>query len=379
MCCGCMKIPYFIPWISREDKNSVLRALTQRWLTNGPILQKFEQRFREYTRSKYSLGVSNATHALHLCLKSLGIDPSDEVIVPTFTFAATANAVIYCGAKPVLTDVDLKTYNILPSEIKRKRTKRTKAVIVVHYGGQSCDMDDIMTLSEKYGLYVLEDCAHALGSTYQDKKCGNIGHAGCFSFYPTKIITTGEGGMITTNSFKVFRNSKLLRTHGIDKGPNKRERIGRWRYDVQQVGYNYRLDEMRAALGLSQLKRINEINDRRIKIAGKYNKKLENVKGITIPYKKNDRNHIYHLYTIQIEDEYHLTRNQIYQNLHRLGIGASVQYYPLHLMSYKKKEYQNKINEFPNANILKDRVLSLPIFPTMTSKQIDIVASALNS
>ena len=374
-----MKVPYFVPWITQKDKSSVLRALTQRWLTNGHMLQKFEQGFQKYVGSRYSLGVSNGTHALHLCLASLGIGPSDEVIVPTFTFAATANVIIYCGAKPVLVDVDPKTCNILSSEIKRKRTKRTKAVIVVHYGGQPCDMEDIMTLSKKYGLYVIEDCAHALGATYRNMRCGNIGHAGCFSFYPTKIITTGEGGMITTSSLKVFRNSRSLRSHGISTYPQYRETKGQWRYDIEQVGYNYRLDEMRAALGLSQLKRIDRINNLRIKIAEKYNKKLENIKGITMPSKKNDRSHIYHLYTIQIEDEYHLTRDELFQNLHRNGVGSSMQYYPLHLMSYNKKEYKNKIEEFPNANMLKDRVLSLPIFPTMTSKQVDIVVSALNS
>lgn len=372
-----MKVPYFLPWITSKDKQAVMKALDQRWLTNGPTLKKFEERFQKFIGSKYASGVGSATQALHLVMKSIGIGSNDEVIVPTFTFAATANSVSFCGAKPVLVDVDSETFNISPKEIKKKISKKTKAVIVVHYGGQACDMDEINSIAKNHGIIVVEDCAHALGSTYKNKKCGNIGTSGCFSFYPTKVITTGEGGMVTTNNSKINNKVNQLKNQGMNILPTKREKLFQWKYDIEDLGYNYRLDEIRSSLGLSQIQRINEINKRRIKIAQKYDKLLSKIKGISIPKTRSDRNHIYHLYSIKIQKDYHLNRNELFRQLGKNGIGASVQYYPLHLMSYNTNNYKNKKNDFPNANVLKDKVLCLPIFPTMSSKQVDYVVSKL--
>ncbi len=373
-----MKVPYFIPWLSKQDERNVAKVFRQRWLTNGPHLKKFEKKIGNFIGSKYSIGVGSATHALHLSVKSLDIGTGDEVIVPTFTFAATANAVTYCGAEPVLVDVDLDTFNIKPTEIEKKITKRTKAIIIVHYGGQACDMDQIQAISKKHGLIIIEDCAHALGSSFKNKKCGNIGSAGCFSFYPTKIITTGEGGMITTNNSKVYRRAQILRSQGMNVTAVEREKKGQWWYDIVELGYNYRLDEIRASLGISQFDRVNEINRRRIKLAQKYNKKIKKIPGLTIPKTKTNRNHIFHLYTIKIEKNYHLTRDELIKKLHKNGIGSSVQYYPLHLMSYNRKKYGSKNKQFPNANTLKDQVLCLPIFPQMSEKQLNYVVSKLN-
>lgn len=372
-----MKVPFFTPWITDSDKKSVLKVLNQRWLTDGPALKKFENLFSKFIESKYSVGCSSATHALHLSLKSLGIGKNDQVIVPTMTFSATSDVVRYCGAEPILIDVDMDTFNILPEKIEEKITNKTKSIIVVHYGGQSCDMDKIMKLSKKYGLQIIEDCAHALGSTYKNVKCGNIGKAGCFSFYPTKIITTGEGGMITTNDNSLQLKSRLLRSHGMDKTPSIREGKALWKYDIIEMGYNYRLDEIRSSLGLSQLKRVNQINKMRIKIAKKYNQSLQTIKGITIPKIKKDRNHIYHLYSIKVEDSYKLSRNELFKKLSQKGIGTSVQFYPLHLMSYNNTKYKNKKNEFTNSNKLKNQLLSLPIYPTMKEKQVNYVISCL--
>jgi len=372
-----MKVPYFVPWINRDDKKSVVKALNQRWLTNGPILKKFEKKFQNFIGSKYSVGVSSATHALHLAIRSLNIGKGDKVIVPTFTFVATANAVKYCGAEPVFVDVDPYTFNISPKEIEKKITKKTKAIIPVHYGGQSCNMDEILKISKKYGLKLIEDCAHALGSTFWNKKCGNIGHAGCFSFYPTKIITTGEGGMITTNDRKIFKIVKLLKSQAMSLQAIDRERKAQWKYDVVDLGYNYRLDEIRASLGLSQLSRIKKINEKRIKIAKKYDKLIGKIKGIITPTIKANRNHIYHLYTIKIEKDYHCTRDELFLKLQKKGVGVSVQFYPLHLMTLYKKDYSSKKSQFPNANSLKDQVLCLPIFPSMTLEQIEYVVKNL--
>ena len=373
-----MRVPYFLPWITNEDKKTVVQALDQRWLTNGPFLKKFEKGICNFLGTKYALGVGSATQALHLSLRAANIKSGDEVIVPTFTFVATANAVKYCNAKPVLVDVDPLTFNILPSEIEKKINKKTRAIVVVHYGGQSCDMDEILKIAKKNNLIVIEDCAHAFGSTYKKLACGSIGKTGCFSFYPTKIITTGEGGAISTNDNKMFKKIQILRSQGMNVSADEREEALEWKYDIIDLGYNYRMDEIRASLGFSQLKRVKKINKMREKIANLYNQKLQNINGIVIPHKKLDRNHIYHLYTIKITEDFHITRNELFKKLSKNGIGSSVQYVPIHLMSLYKKEYQEKSNSFPNANKIKDQVLSLPIFPTMNIRQIEKVVSIIS-
>jgi perosamine synthetase len=370
-----MKVSYFEPWITNDDKNNVLKSLENQWLTNGPFLSKFENKFKHYINSKYALGVGSATQALHLATRALNLGPGDEVIVPTFTFAATANAVIYCGAKVVLVDVDPQTFNISIDSIKKHISKKTKAIIPVHYGGQSCDMDELKSLAKSKHLSIIEDCAHALGSKFGNLMCGSIGDIGCFSFYPTKIITTGEGGMITTSKNNFDKKIRQLRSQGMDVTPNQREKSATWKYDIVDLGYNYRLDEIRSSLGLSQFTRINKINQLRIKIANQYNKLFKNTKGITLPFVKSNRNHIFHLYSIKIEKEFHLTRDELFQKLFKKDIGTSVQYYPLHLMSYNKNKYQLK--NFPNANNLKDQILCLPIYPTMSQKQIEYVVSSI--
>ena len=237
-------------------------------------------------------------------------------------------------------------------------------------------MDEILEVAKKNNLFVIEDCAHALGSSYKNKKCGNIGITGCFSFYPTKIITTGEGGMITTNNSMLTNQINLLKSQGMSISAKDREKKLQWKYDLVDLGYNYRLDEIRSALGWSQLKRVNEFNKKRILIARKYDEKLKNIKGITIPQKKPDRNHIYHLYTIKIKNDFHFSRNELFDHLSKKQIGTSVQYFPLHLMSLYKEKYSKKVRDFKISNQLKDQVISLPIFPSMTTKQIEYVISA---
>ncbi len=371
-----MKVPYFIPWITSDDKKAVLNSLNQRWLTNGPFLDSFEKNFTKYIKSKFSIGTSNATSALHLSLHALDIGKGDEVIVPVMTFASTADVVTYRGAKVIFCDVDPNTFNISVKEIKKKITKNTRAIIIVHYGGQSCDMDEIMKIAHKNNLKVIEDCAHSLGSTYKNKKCGTFGDTGCFSFYSTKVITTGEGGMLITNNKNISSRVKILRSHGMNIIPRKREEKKLWSYDILEMGYNYRLDDIRASLGISQLKRVDIINKKRIGIAQKYMAKLNNVKGISLPFQAKDRNHIFHLFTIKIDDDFPLTRDELFLKLASKGIGASVQYTPLHLMTYRKLK-QKSINNFPISEMIKDQILSLPIFPTMTNKQVDYVVNTL--
>jgi len=366
-----MKVPFFVPWITNKDKQNVLKSLNQRWLTNGIFLQKFESNFQKYISSTYSIGVGSGAQALHLAVRGLGIGPGDEVIVPSFTFVATANAVASCGAKPIFADVDLDTFNISIDSIEKLITKKTKAIIPVHYAGQSCDMDKINSISKKNNLKIIEDCAHALGSTFKNNKCGNLGAVGCFSFYPTKIITTGEGGMVTCNNLELFKKIKILKSQAMSISSNEREKLATWKYDVTDLGYNYRLDEIRSSLGFSQLFRVDQINKMRIKLASIYTNSLSKIKGIETPIIKDNRNHIFHLYSIKITDEYPLTRDELYQKLTQKGIGTSVQYTPVHLMSYYKKK--NKNRSLKNSEKLMNQVLCLPIFPKMKLKEIQYV------
>ncbi len=371
-----MKVPYFVPWINNNDRKNVSKALLNRWLTNGPFLKEFESKFNKYLQTNYSIGVGSATQGLHLSLQALGIGPGDEVIVPTFTFAATANSVLYCGAKPIFADIDSDTFNISIKEIKKKISKKTKAVIPVHYGGQACDMSEILKICKEHKLFLVEDCAHSLGSTYKNHFCGSLGILGCFSFYATKVITTAEGGMVTTNSAKLDLKIRSLRSKGMNIQAKDREKKSKWKYDITDLGYNYRLDEIRSALGVSQIARINSINNMRIKIATHYDKLINKINGITIPKKKSNRNHIYHLYTIKIEKDFNMSRDELFTKLASKGIGTSVQYYPLHKMSYYKNNSSAR-KKFFNAEKLKDQILCLPIFPKMTLKQVEYVVSNL--
>ena len=276
-----IKVPFFLPNITNDDKKLINQTLDSGLLTNGPNLSKFEKSFSKYTKSNFSVGVSNATSALHISLKALGIGKGDQVIVPDLTFVATANAVLMTGATPVIVDVNLNDFNINIESIKKSITKKTRAIIPVHFAGNPCDMDKILKITKKNNLFVVEDCAHALGSFYKNKHVGLFGDLGCFSFYPTKNITTLEGGMIITNSKKLSNYVKISRNHGISKTLQERYTEGfPWDYDIFEAGYNYRMDEIRAVLGTQQLKRIEKINALRRNAVKYYNEKLSNVDGI---------------------------------------------------------------------------------------------------
>ena len=373
------EIPFFVPWINKEDKKAVLEALSSRWLTGGPRAKEFEKLIANYLGIKYAVAVNNCTAALHLAMRALNIGPEDEVIVPVFTFAATANAPLFVGAKPVFTDIDEKTFNISPEDIQNKVTKKTKAIIVVHYGGQPCDMKEIMQIANYHNLHVVEDCAHSLGAQYMGQNTGTIGTIGCFSFYPTKIITTLEGGMATTNDEEIAKKIEVLREHGMTRGALDREKTVTWYYDVVNLGYNYRLNEVQAALGISQLEKINEINKKRIEAAHYYTQKLKEIDGIIPAYEANDRTHVYHLYVIRVVKENRgINRDGLYKELSKKGIGLSVHYTPLHLLTFYEKTLGYKMGDFPIAEQVSKEVLSLPIYPTITKAQIDYVVKEIS-
>lgn len=373
-------IPFYIPWITKEDREAVSEALESRWLTGGPRAIHFEKVFADYIGVKHAISVSSCTAALHLAMRVLNIKPGDEVIVPVFTFAATANAPLFCGAKPVFADINEKTFNISPEDILNRITRKTKAIIPVHYGGQPCDMKEILEIAEDYKLYVVEDCAHSLGAEYKGEKTGNLGVMGCFSFYPTKILTTFEGGMITTNDKDLAGRLGILRGHGMTKSASERESEATWYYDVVDLGYNYRLNEVQAALGISQLKRVEEGIERRIEAAHYYTKKLSSpaLRGIIPPYEALDRSHIFHLYAIKIQkDVAGITRDELFTKLLGNEIEASVHYTPLHLLSFYKKFLDGKSNTFPVAEQVYEQILSLPLFPTLTKKNIDFITKKI--
>jgi len=366
-----MNIPLSKPWISKTDKTRILKSLNNSQLTDGPILRKFESAFSKVTKSKYAIGVSNGTQALQLSLLSLGIGKSDEVIIPDLTFIATANAVLSTGAKPVLADVD-ESLNISVTSLKQKISKKTKAVLPVHFAGLSCNMKEIMKIIKKHNLFMVEDCAHSFGTNYGRKHVGTFGDTGCFSFYPTKNITSVEGGMIITNSKKLAEKLYSLRNHGLTKNLIQRDKHSKpWDYDIILPGYNFRLDEIRSTLGLSQLTRFKKIRTQRISAAKYYNNKLQNIDGIEIVNLHYEKFHAYHLYIIRITKDFPISRDELHLRLFKKGIRTTVHYKPIHDFSYFKQKQSSK--KFPNSINAYQECLSIPLFSTITRKQQDYV------
>ena len=375
-----IKVPFFSPSISNIDKKMISEALDEKLLTNGPKLTLFEKRFGKFVNSQYAIGVSNATAGLHLSLKILGVGKNDEVIVPDMTFVATANAVLLAGAKPVLVDVEKKTMNISPESILSNISKRTKAIIPVHFAGQACNMKRIMEIAKSKKLFVIEDCAHAIGTKFRKKHVGTFGDFGCFSFYPTKNITTLEGGMVISNNKKLANDVAIYRNHGISHSLTERYSKGfPWEYDIKNPGYNYRLDEIRSTLGLSQLKRINEMNKQRRDAYKYYNKFLKNVPGISIPNENNLDYNSCHLYILRIlKNKFPISRDQLFQRLLDAGIRTTVHYKPLNKFSIFRK--LGKVGgKLKNSNELFGEILSLPLYPDIKRAEQKIVINAIRS
>jgi len=367
-----IKVPFIIPEITKNDKNAVLNALNSRLLTDGPKLRKFESIFAKFTGAKFAVGVSNGTAALHLSLKALGIGKGSEVIIPDITFVATASSVLLTGATPVLADVD-EDLNISIPSIKKSITPRTKAIIPVHLAGKSCKINEITSIARKNRISIIEDCAHAIGAIVNGKHVGTLGQAGCFSFYPTKNFTTIEGGMVVTNSKNISDFVRYARNHWITKTLASRFSSGKpWDYDVKNSGYNYRLDEIRASLGINQIKRVKKMNLLRKKAADYYNKKLGYIEGVIVPNKSIGAEHVYHLYVIRITRKYGITRDMLFQKLLKIGIRTSVHYKPLHMFTIFKK-MAKVFDSLSNSKDAYSQILSLPIYPSISKKQQDLV------
>ena len=372
-------LPFHQPEIGPEEIRSVVETLESGWLTSGSKVKRFEEDFSRFIGCQYSVAVNSCTAALHLALEAVGVEEGDEVIVPTMTFTATAEVVLYFKAKPVLVDCRPNTFNIDPNLIERAITAKTKAIIPVHFGGQSCDMDTILQIARKHKLYVIEDAAHALPAKYHGKTIGTIGDITCFSFYATKTITTGEGGMATTQNPEWAGRMRMMSLHGISHDAWKRyTKEGSWYYEVVRPGFKYNLTDVGAAIGIEQLKKCDAFGAARKRIAATYDQRFSDLSEIKAPVCDPDVQHAWHLYVIQLDlERLKIDRHQFIETLKEQGIGTSVHFIPLHLHPYYRDNFGYGPDDFPKATEIYQGIISLPIYPKMTELQIEHVVEAV--
>ena len=371
-------LPYGHQQIDDEDINAVVEVLRSDWITTGPKVAEFEEAFAAYVGSKYAVSFSSGTAALHGASFAAGLGPGDEAITTPMTFCATANCVLYQGAKPVFADVCPDTLNIDPDEVKRRITRHTKAVLPVDYAGHPADLQPILELASSHGLVVIEDACHALGAEYRGTRVGSISHLTVFSFHPVKHITTGEGGMVTTDDAKFARQLRLFRNHGIDSDARERQTNGNWCYDMVALGYNYRLTDIGCALGISQLRKL-EINlARRRQIANQYSAVFQEIPGVVPPTVRPGVNPAWHLYPIRLDlAKVRVGRSEIFRALRAEGLGVNVHYIPVHQHSYYRENFGYRDGEYPVAEGAYQQLISLPMFHAMTDQDLDQVVHAV--
>lgn len=367
-------IPYGRQSINEDDIQAVVDVLKSDFLTTGPKIAEFEKKFADYAGAKYAVAVSNGTAALHIACMAAGIGKGDEVITTPITFAASANCALYCGATPVFADIDPVTYNISPDSIEKCITDRTKAIIPVHFTGQPCDMDKIHEIADKYNLIVIEDAAHAVGAEYKGKRIGGLSDMTEFSFHPVKHITCGEGGIVTTNREDLYEKLKLFRTHGITREEKYLSKIdGPWYYEQIDLGYNYRMTDIQAALGTSQLDRVDKFLEKRRKIAARYDEAFSDIDGIKIPKQAENVNSAYHLYVIRVDKS---IRKELFEYLRKNNIGVNVHYIPVYTFPYYRENgYQNVKCE--NAEKLYETMISIPIYYDLTEEEQEYVINKI--
>lgn len=372
-------LPFSLPLLGEEERDELQKTLDSGWITTGPKTRRFETDFRKYIGSKYAIAVSSCTAALHLSLAATGVNSGDEVITTPFTFAATGNVIVHQKAKPVFVDINKQTLNIDPEEIRRKITAKTKAIIPVHFGGQPCDMDEILKIARRRRVLVIEDAAHAVGAEYKGEKIGTIGDITTFSFYPIKNITTGEGGMVTTNSKKWADKIRILSLHGITSNAWKRySSRGSWYYEIMFPGYKYNMTDMQASLGIHQLKKLPKFLEIRTKFAKIYDKAFNSIPQIILPRVDKKVKHARHLYTVLLNlKSLRINRDDFIKELYAENIGTSVHFIPLHLHPYYKKSFGYKKGDFPNAEYIYERIISLPLYPKMCEEDVHNVIGAV--
>jgi dTDP-4-amino-4,6-dideoxygalactose transaminase len=365
------------PIIGEAEISSLLECLHSRWIGPGERVERFEQEFARYKGAPYAAAVSSGTAAIHLALVALGIGPGDEVVAPTMTFCSTIHSIVHAGATPVLVDCRRTTLNMHPDELERRITPRTKAILVVHMCGACCEMDAILDIARRHQLRVIEDCAHAIEANYSGQPAGLIGDVGCFSFYPTKSITTGDGGMVITRDGQLCRRIKVLSLHGMTADAWTRSVRGWSGYDVIDVGFKYNMTDLGAALGLAQLVEVDRRWAQREKIWHTYNSCLRELP-VVLPTLTQQNTHAYHLYTPLLNlEELAVGQEQIITALRMENIGVGIHYVPVHRHSYYRRRFRYRPSDFPNADFVGERTLSLPLSPDLSAEDVKDVCTAL--
>jgi dTDP-4-amino-4,6-dideoxygalactose transaminase len=373
-------LPFSRPAIGEEEIAEVVDSLRSGWITTGPKVERFARAFAEYTGARHAVPVSSATAGLHLALLAHGVGPGDEVIVPAMTFASTANVVVHAGAVPVLADVHSGSFQVEPEEIARRLTKRTRAIIPVHFAGQPADLDPILALAAQAGAAVIEDAAHAVGPEYRGRRIGSLPTTSVFSFHPNKNITTGEGGMVVTADDAVADKVALLRFHGMDRNAWKRfDKSGSHRYDIGEAGFKYNMMDIQAAIGLHQLPRLDGFIAERTRQAALYDKALREMPGLVppsrVPY---PHRHAWHLYTPLVDlERLTIDRDRFITELKARNIGAGLHYTAVHEFSYYARRFGFRAEDFPGAHHVSERILSLPLFPGLGEQDQQDVLDAI--
>jgi len=373
-------LPFHRALIEAEEIAAVVEVMQSGWLTTGPRAKQFEAAFAQFTGAAHAVAVSSCTAALHLALAAIGLQEGDEVILPTMTFAASGEAVLYFRARPVLVDCGEDSFHMDVQRIEEAITPRTKAILPVHYSGYPCDMDPILDIAERRGLKVIEDAAHSLPSSYKGRTVGTIGDVTCFSFYATKTLTTGEGGMITTEDPEYAERMRILSLHGISRDAWKRYTAeGSWRYDIEAMGFKYNLTDLQAAIGAVQLSKCRSMRARRAELAQRYTQSLSSLDAFVTPGVPENVEHAWHLYVLQLrEGVLKIGRDRVIEELKARGIGTSVHFIPLHLHTLYREYCGYRAGDFPNAETRFLASFSLPIFPGMTAEEQDRVIEALH-
>jgi perosamine synthetase len=373
-------IPYSRQNIDEEDIKAVVEVLRSDWITQGPKIAEFEKKVAAYCGARYAVAVSSGTTALHLACLAAGIGAGDEVITSPITFVASANCVLYVGARPVFADIRPDTYCIDSGEVKKKVTASTKAIIPVDFAGHPCDMDEINSIAGERGLVVIEDAAHSLGAEYKGRRVGTLADMTVFSYHPVKHITTGEGGMVVTDNKKYYEKMVLLRTHGITRDPERLQNAELaqmpWYYEMQELGYNYRITDFQCGLGISQMDKLADFVRRRQAIAAAYDRAFRGVEEIITPADLEDRKSSYHLYPIQLKS---MCRNKVFNAIREKGLGVNVHYIPVHLQPYYQNTFGYKDSDFPVSENYFTRCISLPVHQGMTDEDLHYVVSTVMS
>ena len=363
------QIPYGRQWIDKNDIAEVVKTLRSDWITTGPKISQFENAIASYVDAKYAACVTNGTSALHLACLVAGIGPGDEVIVPTMSFVASTNCVLYCNAKPILVDIYEDTLTINVEEAEKKITKKTKAIIAVDFAGHPANWSKLKKLAKTHKLILIDDAAHAFGSKYQGHKIGSIANLTTFSFHPVKTITTAEGGAVTTNNKSFYEKLLLFRNHGIEKTSELSKKFGGWYYEVKSLGYNFRMTDLQAALGLSQLSKIDAFIKKRRSLWKNYQRHLNRLEGIVIPKEEKGVLAAWHLYPIRIKEwVIEKSRREVFEALVEAGIQCQVHYIPIHLQPLYRKLFGYKLGDFPIAEKYYSQAISLPLFSSLTNQ-----------